>query len=146
MRKFSNIKVGDTVYTRFAPGVYAGGWGSRRHFVREFIVPQTVERVTSTQFTAGGKRYSKANGGEIGANEFCMPEATRGVSTLDERDAYVAKIRAVELHVRKGEIDLTTAVNIDHALAVIKLLQQARDLLADKNWSADSKNPQASEL
>lgn len=146
MSKFSNIKVGDTVFVGVVLGVNAGGWGSRRHFTRDFITAQTVDRVTSTQFTAGGKRYSKTNGGEIGGVKSCMAEADREVSTLEEINAHFVKVKIIESQFKKGEIDLTTAVNIDHALAVAKLMQQARDLLADKNWNADSKDPLAGVL
>ncbi len=53
MTTFNDIAVGDQVIVR------SGSYGERRDYVR------TVERVTATQFTAGGRRFTK-RGWQVG--------------------------------------------------------------------------------
>ena len=58
--KFKDIKIDDTVYVQETVRVSVFG----QRYV--FWVPKKVERITTTQFIAGGNRYKKDNGLMIG--------------------------------------------------------------------------------
>jgi hypothetical protein len=64
MGKFDDIKVGDVV---FINKKIETGW----HSGKVFKISVTVERVTQTQFVAGGNRYKKDCGSLIGGYDRC---------------------------------------------------------------------------
>jgi hypothetical protein len=79
---FRDIEVGDLVLVpKNVRLVRMGGW-------RSFKVPAKVERVTKTQFVAGGDRFNKERGRLIGSDGFC--NATVYAETEDQAAQYKA--------------------------------------------------------
>lgn len=66
--KFENLAVGDTVLLHVERKVFSFTRNGRDTFV-----PITVEKVTKTQFTANGERFTREHGGRIGAAHSYWP-------------------------------------------------------------------------
>ena len=71
--RFADVKVGDQVI------VDPPGYGSARRVICQ------VEKVTATQFTAGGYRFTKGNGRQIGRDSYHSATVRHATPELVER-------------------------------------------------------------
>ncbi len=92
MRKFDDIKVGDVV---FINKQIVTGW----HSVKTFTIPVKVERVTPTQFVAGGNRYKKDYGFLIGDCGACyrLGDSVYGREVKDQTEEMNTFVKKFEL-------------------------------------------------
>ena len=135
--KFENIQVGDDV---LVPAVVTGYQGAWRGGWSEFHVLAQVTRVTKTQFTAGGERYMKEQGSQIGDYFRCAypvgEEDRRGDVKYDQTEevnAFKGEVAAIKVAAEQAEALLTAVRSSGHAeaLALVRkpFLLELADLL-----------------
>ena len=126
MARFSDIKLGDQVVISSC-----GAWSDRRRVA-------TVERVTATQFVAGGIRFTK-NGYEVGGNSYnsagvrvatdqliAEVEAEQAFDVAIEKHRNLEKmIEARRLKICRQPRPLQLTANIENALPHLQLALDA---------------------
>lgn len=136
--KFKDIKVGDVVYCMEAIDLRRGV----RVVSKAFPIAQTVERVTKTQFVAGGVRFGKQYGcahGDGSGNARMLGESTRyaqdprieGDQTA-ERDAYKKYVGRVESacdYLQNCVANRVISLRGDDLLRVVEHLEAIGELL-----------------
>ncbi len=139
--RFEDIKVGDVVYINLGVGVRFDSWSSSCVFYKEFLVTLHVEKVTKTQFTAGGWRFFKGGRG-FGDNGYTAIEKGskvhlmgQGVVVADscqrsEYSDYKKKANRISEVLRRNKFQHYTKLkDIEIALEVTKLYERIEELL-----------------
>lgn len=111
---FENINVGDTVLLHVERKAFSFTRNGRDTFV-----PVTVEKVTKTQFTANGERFTREKGNRVGASFSYWPAVYPVGANVPFRHAKKAAATPQE------EIDA-----IDEAVKVARNLAKLCDKLA----------------
>lgn len=132
--RFSDIKVGDVVYTPESHGL-AYGWG-KAAYTKTFWTARTVTKVTATQFTAGGDRFKKSGAG-VGhdSSAYKAGEQYKGkllvpsVCQSKEKQEHIKKLRVLA-EFRGVELKIQNAADVDTALKAADLIRQANLLLS----------------
>lgn len=113
--KFENIQVGDDV---LVPVMVAGHQGAWRGRGSEFHVLAQVTRVTKTQFTAGGERYMKERGSQIGDYFRCAYPVGEVLDQTEEVNAFKGEVAAIKVAIQQAETLIGALRKSGHAAAL----------------------------
>jgi hypothetical protein len=133
--RFADVKVGDVVFVPHESGLNHG-WGKTAY--REvFWVAATVDKVTNTQFTAGGLRFKKSGAG-VGHSAYAYKSGEQysgGVTVpsqcqSEDKKRHQRSLRLLA-EVRGIQLDIHAAPSLEVALRAAVLIREAHTLLPD---------------